>query len=795
MKLQDIFSEILVLTESNLVTEPKANRFHWIRYLKESGLPITVISNHLEGPTIIPDLPGLEVQYFDQKRLIKENRIDGILRNEKALIWNFGSSYNEIVNLAKGFVVAHLTEDYLSEDFITEYDFQFRYQNQLIEIIERANLIITVSGGVTQNTKRFGNISHKIVEIPNSVDYDFFGKNLDLSRKQNQIIYSGAVNDRLDFDLISQIATENSNFMFDFYGAISSNVQNKIPSNHNVAFHGAIDTVALREKLQQATYAFIPFKNLSWLRGSLPLKLMEYFASGLPVLSTPLEQYSTPPEFLKFITSTSEFQKQLQAFENGNIQHLRDCAQNYAKQNSYEQRFDLFLERLNQDISSEILERDEKRLPKALVLYDLNAMHINAVADHVRGFTNFKNIRTYFGDIGEIGQIDLEDFDLVIGHYSIRYCYPESYPKELLSKFKNYSGVLGIFLQDEYDETNLAIDFLVEIQPSFVFTCIPENKIDLIYPLQKLNTTVFTQVLTGFVPTNLENFSKWVPYNKRTIDVGYRGRRLPNRYGRLGFDKWNIGESFREKAEGLQNIKVDIECYEFARIYGDAWIDFLANCKAVLGTESGSNVFDFDGALAKMPEELATIDFEIYEKRFLKNREFNGLMNQISPRIFESVATKSMLVLYEGNYSGVLEPYVHYFPLKRDLSNFDQAINHVKDEDTWRKYVERAHKDLIVSKKYSEMSYYAYIEEQMAVVLEEFLLSKDREIQTSQSRVTRLPKRSRVSIDSVNQFIGTSNSKGPFKLLRFAWRLIPSNIRYWIFPRVLRVIRSLIRES
>ncbi len=795
MNLQEIFSEILVLTESNLVTEPKANRFHWIKMLMNTGLRVTVISNHSAGPLTIPELPGIEVIYLDQKNLIRENLINRILENKTALIWNFGSNYNEIVDLAKGFVVAHLTEDYLSEDFIDDEDFKFHYQNRLVDIIERANLVITVSGGVTQNAMRFGNVAHKIVEIPNAVDFDFFGENLDLMRQENRIIYSGAVNERLDFGLISQIATEKSNFIFDFYGAISSKVEKTLPRNENVVFHGAVDLFTLRDKLQQATYALIPFKNLSWLRGSLPLKIMEYFASGLPVLSTPLEQFETSMNFLKFISNAQDFEEQLQDFENDNAPELRLSSRNYAMQNSYEQRFGIFLERVNQMVSSGTLRNDDRTsLCKALVLYDLNAMHINAVADHVRGFINFRHFRTYFGDIGDIAQIDLEEFDLVIGHYSIRYCYPESYPKELLTKFKNYSGVLGLFLQDEYDETNIAIEFLIEVQPRFVFTCIPTEKIDLIYPVEKLARTEFAQVLTGFVPANLEIFKKWVPFNERPIDVGYRGRRLPNRYGRLGFDKWKIGESFREKAESLEEFYVDIECYEFARIYGDAWIDFLANCKAVLGTESGSNVFDFDGSLAKLPSELATIDFEVYEKRFLKNREFSGLMNQISPRIFESVATKSMLVLYEGGYSGILKPFVHYFPLKRDLSNFQEACKSIKDEEIWRNYVDAAYEELIASKKYAESSYFARIEAQLEATFQ-FSFPKDRQLRSNQNRISRLPRRSRVSLDSVNQIIGVSNLKGLLRLLRFVWRLIPSKMRYWIFPRVLRIIRKLTRYS
>ena len=40
----------------------------------------------------------------------------------------------------------------------------------------------------------------------------------------------------------------------------------------------------------------------------------------------------------------------------------------------------------------------------------------------------------------------------------------------------------------------------------------------------------------------------------------------------------------------------DIEWSDEKRIYGNAWYDFIGSCRAILGSESDSNVFDFDGS-------------------------------------------------------------------------------------------------------------------------------------------------------------------------------------------------------
>ena len=36
-----------------------------------------------------------------------------------------------------------------------------------------------------------------------------------------------------------------------------------------------------------------------------------------------------------------------------------------------------------------------------------------------------------------------------------------------------------------------------------------------------------------------------------------------------------------------------------SRIYGSDWFNFIGSCRSMLGTKSGSNVFDFDGSVER----------------------------------------------------------------------------------------------------------------------------------------------------------------------------------------------------
>src|SRR5262249_993494 len=148
--------------------------------------------------------------------------------------------------------------------------------------------------------------------------------------------------------------------------------------------------------------------------------------------------------------------------------------------------------------------------------------------------------------------------------------------------------------------------------------------------------------------------------------------------GRSAREKHEIGAQFRERAAGL-GLQLDIETDEAKRIYGEPWLAFLGNCRAALGVESGVSIFDIDGVGGPAAERLLpdgtdlSLD-EVYE-RLLKPYDGVGVYYRtVSPGVFEAAATGTCQILYEGKYSGVVEPWVHYLPLQKDFANFDEII-------------------------------------------------------------------------------------------------------------------------
>jgi hypothetical protein len=216
--------------------------------------------------------------------------------------------------------------------------------------------------------------------------------------------------------------------------------------------------------------------------------------------------------------------------------------------------------------------------------------------------------------------------------------------------------------------------------------------------------TEFVTVLTGYVPEHLQLQAKSArPLRDRPVGIGYRGRDIGGRYGRLAFEKFEIGRRMREIC-AARGISHDIEWTEDKRLYGLDWYNFIASCRANLGSESGSNIFDFDGAIAAKYKELESArggpvpyeEFRIYTDPL----EARYNMGQISPRVFEAAAMRTPMILYTGGYSGIIEPDTHYVELKKDFSNIDDVLGRLNDLDGLEKMASRAYERLVGSREF-----------------------------------------------------------------------------------------------
>ena len=326
---------------------------------------------------------------------------------------------------------------------------------------------------------------------------------------------------------------------------------------------------------------------------------------------------------------------------------------------------------------------------RILLLCHYDPQNAAMITDHIQSFIRFSlhdvfiHTRLIFNS-GELeNDLNLDWFDVVVVHYSIFVGVDAYLSRRSKARLKAACCLKVVFLQDEYRFVQRSVDGLVDIDADIVFTCVPEHSIDKVYNDPRLMDTDFVNTLTGYVPENLIGLRP-VELKKRKYHVSYRGRKYPDWHGSMGREKYEIGEKFLKKTRG-RGLRTNISVLERHRVYGTAWIKLIQQSRAVLGVESGSAVFDFSGMISAKTDTKRLllgkkeISYEILREKYFA--EFEGVIDlaQISPRVFEAISLRTLCVLYEGEYSGLLKPHEHYLPLKKDFSNIDEVVSRLND--------------------------------------------------------------------------------------------------------------------
>jgi hypothetical protein len=342
---------------------------------------------------------------------------------------------------------------------------------------------------------------------------------------------------------------------------------------------------------------------------------------------------------------------------------------------------------------------------KILILCNLIANTAATVGDHISAFLKYSEnkFETFNCIKNKLSLELLNNYDAVMIHYSILIemdYYLSPINRYILSQ---YQGLKIIFLQDENRNVNKIVNCIKNLNIDLVFTVVPSREIQKVYSVNLLPGVIVTNVLTGYVQENL--LHQDVPgYDKRLVDVVYRARKLSASFGRLCYEKYTIADKFNEDAKKY-HLKVDISALETDRIYGQAWINFLLASKACLGVESGGSLFDYTGKIRAAVErhELLYPDtsFDELEKLYFQGLDYNVNYNQISPRHFEAAALKTLMILYEGEYSNILHPWQHYVPLKKDHSNIQDVIAVINNQSQWEEITSRAYQEIALNPLYS----------------------------------------------------------------------------------------------
>ena len=381
-------------------------------------------------------------------------------------------------------------------------------------------------------------------------------------------------------------------------------------------------------------------------------------------------------------------------------------------------------------------------------------------------------------------RIDLDRFDAVITHYSLSVgpLLVHYLGAPLIERLKRFKGLKAAFLQDEYREIQTYWKHINELGIDLLFSIVPDDEIPKVYPPDKVPNLQIMNVLTGYVPQELVERSV-APIQERSVDVGYRTRRMPFWLGRLGHEKWFIADEFQRRTLG-SDLKIDVATTEGARLYGESWTRFVASCRAVLGVESGASIIDFDGQLERVVDEYVAknprASFEEVSEKFLIPYEGSLRLHQISPRCFEAAALRTPMILFEGRYSDILEPDRHFIKLKKDFSNFDRVMDKLKDHEFLQNMADRTYQEIALNETWSYKTFIKKVDSALDAVSEK-LSSRRASSPYSEVEFTRAVRlsinyimRRKLVLFLQSQLLGYGFAR---KVIFFVWEMLPRPVK------------------
>ncbi|QXV66478.1 glycosyltransferase [Mucilaginibacter sp. 21P] len=183
--------------------------------------------------------------------------------------------------------------------------------------MKMADAVIVTSQGLYESKKDF---AKQCFIVKNAVKVDLFKKGFkaEPNRSKTVIGYVGTVDDRSNYDILEHLFTNMPDAAFVFVGRILSergvNILKKYP---NVKIEGAKRPEELPAYLQTFSVGIIPFVKDDLTKGIYPMKINEYLAAGLPVVSTNFGDISDFASLVKITDDKQDFLEALLA-EIGN---------------------------------------------------------------------------------------------------------------------------------------------------------------------------------------------------------------------------------------------------------------------------------------------------------------------------------------------------------------------------------------------------------------------------------------------------------------------------------------------
>ena len=262
------------------------------------------------NPLVIP-LPGVASADRLNATILASmmRRLGRRLDLQKPILWSFLPTVSRLLGrLGEGMAIYHCVDEYSAFSGVPKSAL-IRMEN---ELVRRADLVLTSSEQLRDERVPLNPNTHF---VPHGVHVDHFAQALDartpipeeIAHLPKPIIgFMGLLADWVDLDLVRAIADARPAWSIVLIGNATQDLS-PLRNAPNVHLLGHKPYASLPGYCRGIDVGIIPFRINTLTVRANPLKLREYLAAGLPVVSTPMPEVSRYSKLVRLATDPAEF--------------------------------------------------------------------------------------------------------------------------------------------------------------------------------------------------------------------------------------------------------------------------------------------------------------------------------------------------------------------------------------------------------------------------------------------------------------------------------------------------------
>ena len=303
---------------------------------------------HVWQPPVMLPINWLQASAHD--RLIRHN-VNLLVKGLRAVMTQLTmhrplviNGFNPVFGLPMLHQLNEAGTIYYCFDEITASDWMGRHgQRYEPDYLRQVDAVITTSDALCQSKAQ---LQPNAFCVKNGVNFDLFHQARLLADKQPVerpvVGYLGTADNRIDVPLVEYCVRTMPDVLFRFVGEVNEPRLQQLSTYANVEFIPPHQPHQLPALLAKMSVAIIPYVCNAHTNTIYPLKINEYLAAGLPVVSTPFSNLSDFDGIIDLAASPEAFADALGRALNDQEPASRDRRVATARANSWARRAEEF---------------------------------------------------------------------------------------------------------------------------------------------------------------------------------------------------------------------------------------------------------------------------------------------------------------------------------------------------------------------------------------------------------------------------------------------------------------------